>query len=115
VSSDDEVRRKLVEILGHSGLTPVLASTVGESLTALVRHDVCLVLGDEFVVGGNYRAVVEIVEHADTKVPVIFVSRTGDWPEYLAAIRSGAFDYVAYPPIPGELQRVIRNAFLESE
>jgi DNA-binding NtrC family response regulator len=88
---------------------------VGESLTALVRHDVCLALCDEFVVGGNFRAVVEIVEHADTKVPVIFASRAGDWPEYLAAIRSGAFDYVAYPPIPGQLQQIIRNAFLERE
>ena len=88
---------------------------MGESLTALVRHDVCLALCDEFVVGGNYRAVVEIAEHADTKVPVIFVSRTGDWPEYLAAIRREAFDYVACPPIPGELQRIIRNAVLEHE
>ena len=115
VSSDDEVCRKLAEILGHGGLAPVLASTVPESRTALVRHDVCMVLRDELVVGGNYRAVVEVVEHADTKVPVIVVSRTGDWPEYLTAIRSGAFDYVAYPPVPGELQRIIRNAFLQRE
>ena len=115
VSSDEEVRRKLAEILGHGGLAPVLASTVAESRAALVRHDVCMVLCDEFVVDGNYRAVVEVVEHADTKVPVIVVSRTGDWPEYLAAIRSGAFDYLAYPPIPGELQRIIRNALLERE
>jgi DNA-binding NtrC family response regulator len=115
VSSDDEVRRKLAEILGHGGLAPVLASTVAESRTALVRHDVCMVLCDEFVVGGNYRAVVEVVEHADPKVPVIVVSRRGDWPEYLAAIRGGAFDYVAYPSVPGELQRTIRNAFLERE
>jgi CheY-like chemotaxis protein len=115
VSSDDEVRRELAEILGHGGLAPVLASTVAESRTALVRHDMCLVLCDEFVVDGNYRAVVEIAEHADTKVPVIVFSRTGDWPEYLAAIHSGAFDYVAYPPVPGELQRIIRIAFLERE
>ena len=115
VSSDEEVRRKLAEILGHGGLAPVLASTVAESRTALVRHEVCMILCDEFVVDGNYRTVVEVAERADTKVPVIVVSRTGDWPEYLAAIRSGAFDYVAYPPTPGELQRVIRNAFLERE
>jgi hypothetical protein len=62
VSSDDEVRRKLAEILGHGGLAPVLASTVAESRTALVRHDVYMVLCDEFVVGGNYRAVVEVPE-----------------------------------------------------
>lgn len=115
VSSDAEVRRKLAEILGHGGLAPVLASTVAESRTALVRHEVCMILCDEFVVDGNYRAVVEVVEHADTKVPVIVISRTGDWPEYLTAIRGGVFDYLAYPPIPGELQRVIRNAFLKRE
>jgi DNA-binding NtrC family response regulator len=115
VSSDKEVRRKLAEILGHGGLAPVLASTVAESRTALVRHEVCMILCDEFVIDGNYRTVIEIVEHADTRVPVIVVSRTGDRPEYFAAIRSGVFDYLAYPPIPGELQRVIRNAFLQRE
>lgn len=115
VSSDHEVRRKLAEILGHGGLRPVLASTVAETRTALAQYDVCMVLCDEFIVDGNYRAVIEIAEHAETKVPVIVVSRIGDWPEYLAAICSGAFDYLAYPPVPGELQRVIRNAFLERE
>jgi len=59
--------------------------------------------------------VVEVVEHADRKVPVIVVSRTGDWPEYLTAIRNGVFDSVAYPPVPGELQRIMRNAFLQRE
>ena len=34
VSSNDEVRRKLAEILGYGGLAPVLASTVAESRTA---------------------------------------------------------------------------------
>jgi hypothetical protein len=47
------------------------------------------------------------------KGPVIVVSRTGYWPEYYAAIRSGVFDDLPYPPIHGELQQVIRNAFLE--
>ena len=28
MSSDDEVRRKLAEILGHGGLAPVVVSTV---------------------------------------------------------------------------------------
>jgi DNA-binding NtrC family response regulator len=113
VSSDHEVRRKLAEILGDGDLTPILASTVAETRTALARYDVCMVLCDEFIVDGNYRAVIEIAEHAETKVPVIVVSRIGGWPEYLAAVRSGAFDYLAYPPVPEEVQRVIGNAFLE--
>jgi DNA-binding NtrC family response regulator len=101
VSSDEVVRRKLAEISGHGGLAPVLASTVAESRTALVRHEVCMILCGEFGVDGNYRVAVEVVEHADTKVPVIVVSGAGDWSEYLAAIRGGAFDYLAHPPIRG--------------
>ena len=115
VGSDDQVRCKLAEILGHGGPAPVVASTVAESRTALLRHDLRMILCDELVVDGNYLAVVEVVEHADRKVPVIVVSRTGDWPEYLTAIRNGVFDYVAYPPVPGELQRIMRNAFLQRE
>jgi len=34
VSSNDQVRQKLAEILGHGGLAPVVASTVAESRRA---------------------------------------------------------------------------------
>jgi DNA-binding NtrC family response regulator len=64
-------------------------------------------------IDGKYVDIVKLVGQSDTKVLVIVVSRTGEWPEYLTAIRAGAFDYLAYPPIPGELQRIIQNAFRE--
>jgi DNA-binding NtrC family response regulator len=115
VSSDDGVRRRLAELLGQCGLTPILASTVAESRTALARHKFCVLLCDECLVDGDYQVVVEIVKHADTKPPVIVLSRAGDWPEYLAAIRAGAYDYMAYPPVPTELHRVVRNAFLDRD
>ena len=115
VSSEDRVRRKLAEILGQCGLTPILASTVAESQTALARRKFCMVLCDDCLADGDYQRIVEIVNHADTKPPVIVLSRTGDWPEYLAAIRAGAYDYLAYPPVPTELHRVIRNAFLDRD
>ncbi len=115
VSSEDSVRRRLAELLRQSGLTPVLVSTVADSQAALARDKVCMLLCDECLADGNYQAVVEIVKHADTKPPVIVFSRAGDWPEYLAAIRAGAYDYLAYPPAPTELHRVIRNAFLDRD
>jgi len=115
VSSEDSVRRRLAELLRQSGLTPVLASTVADSQAALARDKVCMLLCDECLADGNYQAVVEIVRHADAKAPVIVFSRAGDWPEYLAAIRAGAYDYLAYPPAPTELHRVIRNAFLDRD
>jgi len=115
VSSEDRVRRRLAEILGQCGLRSILASTVAESKMALTRHKFCMVLCDECLADGNYQAVVEIAKHADTRPPVIVLSRTGDWPEYLAATRAGAYDYLAYPPVPTQLHRVIRNAFLDRE
>lgn len=113
VSSEDGVRRWLAELLGLCGLTPILASSVAESQTALARHKFCMVLCDECLSDGDYQAVIEMVKHADTKAHVIVLSRTGNWPEYLAAISAGAYDYLAYPPIPVELSRVIRHAFLD--
>lgn len=115
VSSDDGIRRKLAEMLRRCRLAPILVSTVVESRMALASLEVCMVLCDECIADGNYHAILEIVEHVDTKIPVIVISRIGEWPEYLTAIRDGAFEYLAYPPIPGEFQRVIRNAFREHE
>ena len=115
VSSEDRVRRRLAEILGQCGLTPIIASTVAESHMAMDRHKFSMVLCDECLADGDYRAVVEIVKHTETNPPVIVLSRNGDWPEYLAATRAGAYDYLPYPPVPTELSRVIRNAFLDRD
>ena len=114
-SPDSDVHRKLTEILGHCGFASVLACTVAESRRVLAQHDVCLVLCVERFADGNYQAVLELVKKFDPNVPVIVVSRTGDWPDYLKAMCAGVFDYLPYPPIPGELRRNIRNAFLERQ
>jgi len=113
VSSDEEVRRKLAETLGQCGLAPVFASTVAGSEMALCGRKVFIVLCHNFLIDGKYEDIVKMVSHSGANVPVIVVSRTADWPEYLTALRAGVFDYLAYPPIAGELQRIIRNALLE--
>jgi DNA-binding NtrC family response regulator len=113
VCSDDEIRRTLAEILCGCELAPILAATAAEILMALARSEVCLVLCEECGVDANYRAVVEIIKRVERKIPVIVVSRTGDWSDYLTALHNGAFDCLAYPPSPGEFQRVIRNVFRE--
>lgn len=112
VSSDDDVRRKLAETLGQCGLAPVFASTVAESAKALAGHEILIVVCNDCLDDGKYEDIVKLVVRSETKVPVIVVSRTGDWPEYLTAMCGGAFDYSVYPPIPGDLQKTIRNALL---
>jgi DNA-binding NtrC family response regulator len=112
VSSDDEVRRKLAQVFRQCALAPVLAPTVAESAKALAGHEILIVVCNDCLDDGKYEDIVKLVVRSETKVPVIVVSRTGDWPEYLTAMCGGAFDYSVYPPIPGDLQKTIRNALL---
>jgi DNA-binding NtrC family response regulator len=104
VSSDDDVRRNLARVLRQCALAPVLASTVAESQVALA--------GDEILDDGKSEDIVKLAVRSETKAPVIVVSQRGDWPEYLTAMCAGAFDYLAYPPIPGDLLQTIQNALL---
>jgi DNA-binding NtrC family response regulator len=113
VSSDDEVRRKLAEMLRQRGLAPVFASTVAESRTRLSRSPVQIVICEDWLGDGKYDAVVRITNQINAGAPVIVFSRTGDWLEYLTAMRTGVFDYLAYPPFPGEFERTLQNALRE--
>ena len=112
VSSDEELGRKLAEVLRQCALTPVLASSVAECGMALAGHEMLILVCNDRLDDGKYADVLKLVVRSEMQVPVIIVSRTGDWPEYLAAMGSGAFDYLAYPPIPGDLRQTIQNALL---
>jgi DNA-binding NtrC family response regulator len=110
VSSDDEVRQTLAESLGDCGFASIFSSTVDEGRIALGGREVFVVLSDEWLPDGSYVDMVNSIAQSRARIPLVVVSRIGDWPEYLRAVSAGAFDYVAYPPIRGELRRVIRNA-----
>ena len=112
VSSDDDGRRKLAHVLRQCALAPVLACTVAESGMVLAGKEISVVVCNDRMDDGKYEDIVKLVVRCGTKVPVIVVSRTGDWAEYLTAMCGGAFDYLVYPPIPGDLQETIRNALL---
>ena len=81
----------------------------------MARLEVSVVVCNEWLPDGSYVDIVKFMAKSYARTPLIVISRIGDWPEYLRAIGAGAFDYVAYPPIRGELQRVIRNALIASK
>jgi DNA-binding NtrC family response regulator len=109
-SSDEDVQQELAEIMRQCNLTTLLAFTVGESRRIVDCQEVSLVLCDDRLIDGNYEDILTVAERSRARAPVIVVSPTGDWPDYLKAIGAGAFDYMIYPLILGELPRVIRNA-----
>jgi len=112
VSSDEEVSRKLAESLGQCGLRPLFASTVVESRTALAEREILVILSNESLADGTYEDIANLLLRSDTGIPLVVVSRTGEWPEYLRAVDHGAFDYMAYPPLSEYLERAIRSALV---
>jgi DNA-binding NtrC family response regulator len=112
VSSDQVVRRKLAQVLRQCAVAPVVASTVAASGTALAWKEISIVVCNDRLDDGKYEDIVKLVVRFEKRVPVIVVSRTGDWPEYLTAMCGGVFDFLAYPPVAGDLQQTIQNALL---
>jgi DNA-binding NtrC family response regulator len=110
VSSDQILRRQLAQVLRQCAVAPVVASTLADSGIALARNEISIVVCNDRLDDGKYEDIVKLVVRSETKAPVIVVSQTGDWPEYLTAMCGGAFDFLAYPPVAADLQQSIQNA-----
>jgi len=113
VSPDDNIRAALAEKLLLIGIAPTLATNLAESRDHVVGGGLSVVLCEDLLPDGRYSEILRLKQRARNNAPVIVVSRTGDWQEYFAAIALGAYDFLGYPPIPGELQRVIRHCLAE--
>lgn len=113
VSSEEAIQQNLAEMISECRLIAFRAFTVGEGRRILSRQEICLVVCDDRLIDGKYQDLVRAAKLSRGKAPVIVVSLVGDWPDYLKAIDAGAFDFLAYPPVRGEVPRVVRHA-LES-
>ena len=86
--------------------TPWLsAETTPLSAADNIRFGVC----QDRLPDGKYEDLLLLNHAVGISFPWIVVSRTGDWPEYLAAVELGAYDFLAYPPMQGELSRILRT------
>ena len=109
VSRDQSIRSALSEVLLHCGVAPVFAGTVREAVLDIAKRDRSFALCQDALRDGSYEDLLRIRDAFGSSLPLIVISRTGEWPDYFRAIDQGAYDFLAYPLIPGELQRIIRN------
>ena len=112
ISPSPENRAALQGVLVATGLAPILCSSLSEGRRFLEDDDIRIVIFDDFLADKGLQAIVK--ETCKRPVPVIAVSRTGEWDECLAALRVGAFDYMALPPRRDEVDRVLRLALGDS-
>lgn len=106
---EDESRVKLVASILTLGLQPLCSTSCGEAQSLLERHKFSAILCNDTLEDGDYRDVIK----AATPIPVIVLSRFAEWGPYLAALKAGAFDYIACPPERAEVDRILSLALNE--
>ena len=114
ISASEENRAALSEALAAVGFVPALCSSITDARKFIESDDICIVFCDDCLSDGCLKNVVAEVGKRQRPVPVIAVSRTGEWHEYLEALRMGAFDYASLPLRSDELERVVASALSQS-
>ena len=108
VEDDPDIRRDLVEALGHAGFT---VDAAGDGETAWFQGDIepydvaVLDLGLPRLDG---LTVLRRWREAGRGVPVLVLSARGDWTEKVIGIEAGADDYMSKPFEMGELITRVR-------
>ena len=114
ISAEDRIRGTLGETLLLCGIAPTFATSIAASREHLAAGKLSIILCEDQLPDGRYSDILKLTSRANSSAPVIVVSPTGDWQDYFAAVELGAHEFLAYPLIPGELQRIIGNYFAES-
>jgi two-component system, NtrC family, response regulator PilR len=112
VSAGPEHWEKLSAIVSSCGLRPVQCQTIAAARELLAQEHFRLALCEDVLPDGDFRQLIALLRETPAwRMPVIVVSCLDDWGSFLEAMMAGAFDYVAFPPYPHELERALAAAF----
>ena len=113
VEDDTAIAKNLTRLLRTEGFAVTLASTQAEAFTLLDGKRFDLALIDVSLPDGNgFTVCTEIKE--TQKIPVIFLTATGDEASVVTGLNMGADDYVTKPFRPRELIARIKAALRKS-
>jgi two-component system response regulator PilR (NtrC family) len=106
ISPEAEHHEKINIAMDKCGLSSFSCKKFDEARDFLAKQKFSVVLCYDTLPDGDFRDVVAAVK----PTPVVVLSRFAEWDHYLAALRDGAFDYIACPPDPAETERILRSA-----
>lgn len=113
-SSSMENRRSLLRMLEPLSLNVISCSALNQAQEVLSRQEVLLVFCDEFLGDGSYRDLLLAEKVRRGNLRVVVTVSTGEWDEYLEAMRLGAFDAVRCPLHPTDIELLVLRAARES-
>jgi two-component system response regulator PilR (NtrC family) len=106
ISPEAHHHEKISQAVQRCGLASIYCTKIVEARSFLARQRVRMVFCHDTLPDGDFRAVVAVAN----PTPVVVLSRFAEWDYYVAALRAGAFDYLACPPDPAETERIVWSA-----
>src|SRR5262249_10220268 len=97
VSGRFENKRTLLHILYDLPVFVFTSSTVREAHEVLATRPIRLVFCEENLADGSYRNLLDSIHSAQPSTQLVLMLSTGEWDEYLEALKLGAWDVVRCP------------------
>lgn len=114
VFRSDEHRVSLLKAVADAGMVPLLCETLDEAREAMASENIKAVICEDLLPTTVLNEILKQTQNRTKPLPMILTSRTGEWDEFLTALRQGAFDYLVLPPRRDEVKRVLGLALAES-
>src|SRR5262249_35493418 len=110
VDDESDIRELLGMTLSRMGLEAHCAANTAEAFALLARNNYDLCLTDMRLADGAGLAVVEYVARHHPSLPVAVIAAHGSAENAVAALKSGAFDYVSKPVQLQQLRTLVQQA-----
>ncbi|MBI3045559.1 MAG: sigma-54-dependent Fis family transcriptional regulator [Betaproteobacteria bacterium] len=110
VDDEADIRELLDMTLARMGLEAHCASTTTEAYALLAKNSYDLCLTDMRLPDGDGLTVVEYVAKHHPNLPVAVITAHGSAENAVAALKAGAFDYLAKPVSLDQLRTLVRSA-----
>ena len=111
VVDDEPDIRELIDLtLSRMGLAAACVGTVGEAKQALAEGEFQLCLTDMRLSDGDGLEVVRYIAEHHAQTPVAVITAYGSTENAVAALKAGAFDYLAKPVGLDQLRALVKSA-----
>jgi two-component system, NtrC family, response regulator PilR len=111
ISPEAAHHKEISAAVQRYGLGSIYCREFVEAERFLGQQKVSVVFCHDTLPDGDFQRVIAAVN----PTPVVVLSRFAEWDHYVAALRAGAFDYIAYPSDSAEIERIVSAAIGTSQ
>ena len=115
VDDDQDLREILARLVRKEGFTPLTAADGGSALELLRLQGAEVMLADVHLPDRDGLELLQKAREMDADLPVIMITAYAGVNQAVAAMRAGAYDYLAKPFQHREVIRLLRRALEERQ